>query len=391
MKRAVIHPGDTWADVLKCIYKPEKVAQAEPYGVYVKEIASALVRMFQKTTSPSSYVAESAFGAELKSKSTNVLDDRIWKILIHAATVELLRAQNLEPSQLAIASYAMGESLLPCVMATRWAEYGFPVLKLSSAQASALVLTEADSEILEKPEAPWRAFFITFSNPWISDIEGGAIKAIRVFRLKSDSAAEEEEMGVEDWFIEVFLERDRYRDISKSKSLYADFELLTLPDEDVFRRAIHEIQGGTPGGTDFSDAQKRVMNLAKRLVVNASIFITGQNREGLERVTSLHSKRSAMFRRALEKTQGPPVQEYVIGMPVSVDFTEVLHEYVSGESGDRLRKIRWVVRGHFRNQACGPKQSLRKQIYIEPHWKGSEDAPILVREHVGVGIPKSSN
>jgi len=36
---------------------------------------------------------------------------------------------------------------------------------------------------------------------------------------------------------------------------------------------------------------------------------------------------------------------------------------------------RFVVRGHYRRQACGEGRQERKTIWIRPHWKGPEDAP----------------
>lgn len=38
---------------------------------------------------------------------------------------------------------------------------------------------------------------------------------------------------------------------------------------------------------------------------------------------------------------------------------------------------RFVVRGHFRNQACGTGYKEHKTIWIEPYWKGPTDGDIL--------------
>lgn len=38
---------------------------------------------------------------------------------------------------------------------------------------------------------------------------------------------------------------------------------------------------------------------------------------------------------------------------------------------------RWEVRGRWGNQPCGPQRSQRRRIWIEPHQKGPEDAPML--------------
>lgn len=37
-------------------------------------------------------------------------------------------------------------------------------------------------------------------------------------------------------------------------------------------------------------------------------------------------------------------------------------------------KSRFIVRGHWRNQACGPGMHERKRIFIEPYWKGPDTA-----------------
>ncbi|SIF35524.1 hypothetical protein [Mycobacteroides abscessus] len=37
---------------------------------------------------------------------------------------------------------------------------------------------------------------------------------------------------------------------------------------------------------------------------------------------------------------------------------------------------RWVVRGHWRNQPCGPGRTLRRRIWIQSHVAGPADAPL---------------
>jgi hypothetical protein len=48
----------------------------------------------------------------------------------------------------------------------------------------------------------------------------------------------------------------------------------------------------------------------------------------------------------------------------------------STESERRSYSHRWLVSGHFRNQAYGPSHSLRKVIWIPPYLKDPEDAPL---------------
>lgn len=45
---------------------------------------------------------------------------------------------------------------------------------------------------------------------------------------------------------------------------------------------------------------------------------------------------------------------------------------------------RWIVRGHYRNQAHGPSHSLRRRTWVAPHVKGPEGTPLIVKEQVRV-------
>ena len=49
---------------------------------------------------------------------------------------------------------------------------------------------------------------------------------------------------------------------------------------------------------------------------------------------------------------------------------------------NRISMVQWMVRGHQRWQAHGPRHSLRKPIWVVPHMKGRVDAPILRRDYV---------
>ena len=49
---------------------------------------------------------------------------------------------------------------------------------------------------------------------------------------------------------------------------------------------------------------------------------------------------------------------------------------------ERTYHHHWIVSGHWRMQPYGPRQSLRKPVWIEPHIQGPLDKPLLLRDHV---------
>jgi len=53
-----------------------------------------------------------------------------------------------------------------------------------------------------------------------------------------------------------------------------------------------------------------------------------------------------------------------------------------GKHGGKSPTVQCVVAGHWKMQPCGPGGSERKRIFIEPYWRGPEDAPIAIRPHV---------
>lgn len=51
--------------------------------------------------------------------------------------------------------------------------------------------------------------------------------------------------------------------------------------------------------------------------------------------------------------------------------------HAAAHPGSPDRHHRWVVKGHWRQQPYGPGRSLRKPVWIRPHIKGPEGAPLL--------------
>jgi hypothetical protein len=78
-------------------------------------------------------------------------------------------------------------------------------------------------------------------------------------------------------------------------------------------------------------------------------------------------------RRALRKGLPPRV--------TTLALRRAEHRPAEGET-DVEWHHRWIVRGHWRWQACGAGRAERKRIWIDPHVKGPEDAPLKQSEKV---------
>lgn len=54
-------------------------------------------------------------------------------------------------------------------------------------------------------------------------------------------------------------------------------------------------------------------------------------------------------------------------------------EYREGEHYPVDWSHRWLVRGHWRNQACGPKREKRQTVWVTPYVKGPDDKPLVIK------------
>jgi hypothetical protein len=138
-----------------------------------------------------------------------------------------------------------------------------------------------------------------------------------------------------------------------------------------------------PVNPDQSDAPERVVHLFKllnSLVKGACLALSDPEQYKKKNISgnegSFKSKR----------TGGAPVlnnARFMLSAAVQVDLRDVVHAVQRGErrKGGKLT-VQFLVRGHWKNQAYGPQQSLRKRIWLQPFWKGGEETRILLRNYV---------
>jgi len=79
------------------------------------------------------------------------------------------------------------------------------------------------------------------------------------------------------------------------------------------------------------------------------------------------------------QSKEPTVRVYVITRKPSYDCRESVRRYMAGSRPRGPQTVQCLVAGHFRQQPHGPQRSLRKTVWVEPYWRGPEDAPILVK------------
>jgi len=245
------------------------------------------------------------------------------------------------------------EAILQILWQLRWYESAFPVLKISARFAAAAMMTSVASNLHEEVETPWKAFMIELPKGedvlYQHDLERRAHPVRWIQVLRTDATGPK-------WTI--FLHSPT-SPISLNRVSCTTSELLSFLG---LHDPLHEL----------NDSDERAGILAGRIVVSAVCAATTFNPSSGGNIGTGKKKRSEKY---------PTARVFQITEPVDIDLAPTMRN-LQLSPGGRLLNIQSVVRGHRKRQPYGPRNVERKWIWIQPYWRGPEEAPIAVRPHV---------
>jgi hypothetical protein len=244
------------------------------------------------------------------------------------------------------------------VFSARWAQYAFPVVQLHGHKYAAALMSTQPQDV--EPMLPWPTFLLEVPLGLVTTVDDlgieQPIEAAFVSRQVHDGKAM--------WHMQMIAigGTSLHRWDIDFKDLFAHGkDLPTIDSNPAFQM-------------QYENRDDRVWWLMARLLANVCVVMSDPD--------EVHEL-SRGKRSGLSPTPGNPDTSkiYRVGHPVDVDCRQAVSEYISGErrSGPT---VRFVVRGHWRDQACGPGLSERRQKWIVPYWKGPEIGAINVRPHV---------
>jgi hypothetical protein len=281
---------------------------------------------------------------------------------------------------------SVGEPFLPIVTqkpdaliyygAARWADQGFPTITMGDRLAAALCGTEVPPEWYGELKAPWEAFVIEIPGgdpPLITIFDPEIQKRTRATRVLVQHTVAED--GLEEWWWMLFSEHDQHfwREGTPEQILHS----VEFRERETERYRVH-------GGEAFEEhirQDQRIYHLVSRLVFNSILTLTDPDR--VRAVGSSHKRYETRSKSGNDRTGTPEQRVFVIGKPIQIDCRSAIRDYLEGRSTRDSFKVstQFLVRGHWRWQPHGPNHSLRRRQWIQPFWKGPEDAVIPIRDH----------
>lgn len=242
-----------------------------------------------------------------------------------------------------------------------WAHNAFATIETTHRYAAALMCTTAPRDLVDDLVLPWKAVSIR--------LPSGILYADD---SKSKAGARREFCEVRVGVVDVWAQDG-----------LASLAYLRLIDTlgGCLRVTAHSIADMLFETAEFTDAETfspassgeaRALVVAKRLVFGLLSAVT---------CTDNSKERRYGTRGIVDPREGPPEHRVImVGAPISVDARPAVHEYLGGRRTG-LPAVQTLVRGHFKRQVIGVSRSGRKVIWVQPYWRGPEDAPILAHPY----------
>jgi len=250
----------------------------------------------------------------------------------------------------------------------KWVHYACPQVVMPHTYAAALMSTKVPEDMLDDLEPPWDAFIIQVPAGLLWTKDEGSDKRIQIDAVTVAYKRERTHEGTmrEGW---------SYSTISNDSTVSVwRFGIKTsdLLLDDLENNPFKE----HPLAMPYESEDKALSVLLGRLIVNT---ILAFQEAGNVKMTKSSRKPTCKP----SKKSPPEFRTFKLGKPITLDCRPAIQAYLADPSERKggSPTVRWLVRGHLRNQACGPKHTERKRIWIMPYWKGPEEAPILSRSH----------
>jgi len=263
----------------------------------------------------------------------------------------------------------------------RWHAGGLPRIRLSHGLASKLALTDPTGIEADEIRMPFPCYLLELPFP---------VGPVVLEDGTQDAAA----ILVMDYRLSTSRTRPKPECHSLAE-LLAD--LVRVRDSTMWdRRMIHgivysdtaQIRVAMPmvSSVEFRPAEsglvardRRAGLLSSRIIINLALYI--------KHIDTTVSSETASGGRTVNNDHGLGSILYEVGNEVKLERTlrDAARAFCMSGAAHKKWKLdkRFIVRGHWKRQACGAERSERRLVFVAPYWKGPADAPVLARVYTG--------
>lgn len=301
--------------------------------------------------------------------------------------LEFAKQQNIYTKLKEIDVTASLDTLLSTHALARWNKYGLSVIRPTEELTASLVLTDPINVEPEVVKPPFPTYYVELPRNFFSSlIPTGTESELRLIQIHHFFGPR----------LNVPVDIRDPQELEVYRYLY-----LTIIGREVVLTDMLPV----PGELDFDMkkwldwTEEREMDFPiprtqedintiysiRRLYINLCLYIAERGIGTPKQKQPKKIRNKAKARRVTKKKPGPEPQTWIIGQEVKVspEVIRAAKDTTGAKTkGWKIRK-RYVVRGHWRNQAYGAKRSLRRKKWIEPHWRGPEEGQKVQHLYTG--------
>jgi hypothetical protein len=137
-------------------------------------------------------------------------------------------------------------------------------------------------------------------------------------------------------------------------------------------------RSGSIAPAEITDTDERTSLMLAKLFAHLALLMTDS--KNVKPVGRAHGRPAPAHQSGNQRKCPWPVRRvFQITTPVRHDFRAAIGDYI--RHGGSPPSVQGIVTGHWKMQAHGTGRQLRRRQWIEPYWRGPEDAPIALRPH----------
>ena len=275
--------------------------------------------------------------------------------------VEFAQTQSTNVAVGMLSLLVVPDSQLLLQLLALWYDQGLPKIVMGHRYCAALMCTSVAKEASHLIKPPWRSFMIELPDGMLhtdNSRTGGRAKLTRVLVGVFTTLLNEES-----WNWTVFSD--------------AGVNLWThgvsaphLADDGSVNEGLWDNVTFNEG---LTEEDSKIRSLIGRLVQGVCLAMS---QPGNSRPVGKGSHGKVFNHRGSAE---PTCRVFKLGTDLKVDCRQNIKDYLSGDRKTGPVSVQTMVRGHWKMQPYGPRSELRRLIWLEPFWRGPEDAPILSR------------
>lgn len=266
----------------------------------------------------------------------------------------------------------------------RWYDGGCPRFRLSHGLTTELSLTDPSGVPMEEVRQPFPTYLVELPRSgspitWSSHHAGDAEPAYLFVHtiVGAGPIGAPSKAPASEW-MEMFA-RHRQPDGPRSLNVCI-FSTVKAPHSFLARSDVLDTpvvtvrpapRASDPERAPFDD-DEGAMTMAWRLAFNIPLYLRHHPSGtigGGKTVNHDHGIRSVLY-------------EIGADVPLNRELRDAARAACRGDEKKWSLAKRFIVRGHWKQQAFGPGRVDRKLIFVEPYWKGPAESPLVARAHV---------